>query len=85
MIVCTMGQDADAGHCRRRLSDFPRVVTLSIHAEVLKIQVDCQNLLEFEEGLLQRYDFVDSLQLLKRELMEWVELPSKGKNTPVLL
>ena len=33
----------------RRLIGFPRVVTLSIHADVLEIQADYRNWEEFEE------------------------------------
>ena len=66
----------------RRLSKFPRVVTPSIHAEV---QADYRNWQDFKERLLERYGLDDSLRLSKRELIEWVELPNKGRNTSMLL
>ena len=69
----------------RRLSVFHRVVTPSIHAKVLKVQADCRNWQDFEGQLLKRYGLDDLLRLSKRELMEWVELPRKGRNTSVLL
>ena len=61
------------------------MVTLSIHVEVLEIQADCCNWVEFEERLLEKYGLDDSLRISKRDLMEWVELPGKGRNTMVLL
>ena len=67
------------------LSGFPRVVTPSIHVEVLEVQLGCQNWDEFEGLLLKRYGFNDLLQLSKREFMEWVESPRKGRNTSTLL
>ena len=45
----------------------------------------CHNWREFEDRLLERYGLDDSLQISKRELMEWVELPGKGRNTSMLL
>ena len=38
----------------KRLSGFPRVVILSIHMEVLEVQADCRNWLEFEGRPLER-------------------------------
>ena len=69
----------------RRLSRFPRVVTLSIHAKVLEVQVTCRNWREFEDRLLERYGLDGSFQMSKKELMEWVELPKKETNTSTLL
>ena len=69
----------------RQLSAFPRVVIPSTHTEVLEMQADSRSWQEFEERLLKRYGFDDSLQLSKRELMEWVESPRKGRNTSALL
>ena len=57
----------------------------SIHAEVLEIQMTCRSWEELEERLLQRYGLDDSLRLSKRELMDWVELPDKGRKTSMLL
>ena len=69
----------------RRLTRFPRVVTPSIHAQVLEIQADCRNWEEFKERLFEKYGLDDSLRISKRDLMEWVELPGKGRNTTTLL
>ena len=67
------------------MSRFPRVVTPSIHTEVLEIQANYRNWLEFERRLLERYGFNDSLRLSKREFMEWAESPGEGRNTSMLL
>ena len=69
----------------RLLSGFPRLVTPSIHTKVLEVQVVCRNSAEFEGQLLERYKFDDSFRLSKREFMEWIENPGKGRNTPALL
>ena len=69
----------------RRLTGFPRVVTPSIHTEVLEIQADCRNWEEFEERIFEKYGLDDSLRISKMDLMEWVELPGKGRNTTTLL
>ena len=49
------------------------------------MQATCQNWVEFEGRLLERYGFDDSLWLSKREFMEWVKSPRKGRNTSTLL
>ena len=69
----------------RRLSGFPRVVTPSIHAEVLEVLAGCQTWEEFELRLLEKYGFDDSLRLSRRDFMAWVESPGKGRNTTALL
>ena len=69
----------------KRLVGFPRVITLSIHAEVLKVQAYCRNWMDFTGQVLERYDFDDSLRILKKEFMDWVESPGKGRNTLVLV
>ena len=69
----------------RQLSGFPRVVTPSTHAEVLEVQADCHNWADFEARLLEKYGFDDSLQLSKKDFMDWVESPDKGRNTSTLL
>ena len=56
----------------RRLVGFAKMVTSSIHTEVLELQFDYYNWSEFEERLLQRYSLNDSLRMSKKELMEWV-------------
>ena len=50
----------------RRLSGFPWVVTPSIHTEVFDVQARCQNWLDFEAHILERYNFDESLWLFKR-------------------
>ena len=69
----------------RRLSGFPRVVTPSIHAEVLEVLAGCQTWEEFELRLLERYGLDDSLRLSRLDFMAWVESPGKGRNTTALL
>ena len=54
----------------KRLSGFPRVVSLSIHAEVFKVQTAFRNWEEFEGRLLEKYGYEDSLRLSKREFMD---------------
>mgnify|MGYP006970537588 CR=1 FL=1 len=66
------------------LSGFLRVVMLSIHVEVLEVQMVCISWTEFEERLLELFRFDDSLLFSKRELMEWVESSGKGKNMTAL-
>jgi hypothetical protein len=69
----------------RQLSGFPRVVVPSIHAEVLEAREECGSWEEFEGQLLEKYGHEDALRLSKREFMEWVESPGKGRNASVLL
>jgi hypothetical protein len=69
----------------RRLSGFPWVVTPSIHTEVLEVLAGCQSWEEFKGRLLEKYGFDDSLRLLKRDFMAWVENPGKGRSTTMLL
>ena len=69
----------------RRLARFPRVITPSIHVEVLEVQVNCRNWSDFEEQLLERYDFDESHWLSKKEFIDWAESPNKAQNTSVLL
>ena len=40
---------------------------------------------EFEGRLLEKYGLDDALRLSKRDFMEWVETPDKGRNASVLL
>mgnify|MGYP006970561484 CR=1 FL=1 len=51
----------------RRLTGFARVVTLSIYAEVLKIQPNCHNWEEFEERLLEKYGLDDTRIIMRKE------------------
>jgi hypothetical protein len=69
----------------RRLSGFPRVATPSIHAEVLEVREECGTWEEFEGRLLEKYGYDDALRLSKREFMERVETPGKGRSTSALL
>ena len=69
----------------RRLTGFPWVVMPSIHAEVLDVQADCCNWADFEERILERYSFDDSLRLSKKDFMDWVDSRSKGRNASTLL
>ena len=68
-----------------RLTGFPRVVTPSIHTEVIEVQAGCRNWADFAERILERYNFDDSLQLSKKAFMDWVDNPSKGRNASTLL
>ena len=67
------------------MAGFPQVVTPSIHAEVLEVLAGCQTWEEFEGRLFKKYGLDNSLRLLKRDFMEWVETLGKGRNTSVLL
>ena len=40
---------------------------------------------DFEGRLLERYSFDDSLRLSKKDFMDWVDSPSKGRNASALL
>ena len=69
----------------RQLAGFPRVATPGIHAEVLEVRAESRTWEEFEGRLLEKYGLDDALRLAKRDFMEWVETPEKGRNTSVLL
>jgi hypothetical protein len=69
----------------RRLSGFPRVVTPGVHAEVLELQEESRNWEEFEGLLLERYGHDDARRLSKRDFLEWVETPGKGRSASALL
>jgi hypothetical protein len=69
----------------RRLSGFPRVVTPGIHAEVLELRDESGSWEEFESRLLEKYGHDDALGLSKRDFMEWVETPGKGRSASTLL
>jgi hypothetical protein len=70
---------------RRRLSGFPRVAVLGIHAEVLEVREECGTWEEFEGRLFEKYGHDDALRLSKHEFMEWVETPGKGMSASALL
>ena len=57
----------------------------SIHAEVLEVRSESRTSEEFEGRLLEKYGLDDALRLSKRDFMDWVESPSKGRNASVLL
>ena len=69
----------------RRLAGFPRVAMPSIHTEVLKVRAESWTWEQFEGRLLKKYGLDDALRHLKRDFMEWVETPDKGRNASVLL
>jgi hypothetical protein len=69
----------------RRLSGFPWVVVPNIHAEVLAIREECGTWEQFEGRFLEKYGHDDALRLSKREFMEWVETPGKGRSASALL
>ena len=45
----------------------------------------CRSWEEFEGRLLKKYGLDDAFRLSKREVMDWVEIPRKGRNASVLL
>ena len=69
----------------KRLAGFPRVAMPGIHAEVLEVRAESRTWEEFEGRLLEKYGLDDALRLSKRDFMEWVETPDKGRNASVLL
>jgi hypothetical protein len=68
-----------------RLSGFPRVAVPGIHAEVLEVREECGSWEEFEGWLLEKYGHDHALRLSKRDFMEWVETPGKGRSASALL
>ena len=67
----------------RRLTGFPRVAMPGIHVEMLEVRAESMSWEEFEGQLFEEFD--DALRLSKRDFMEWVETPQKGRNASVLL
>ena len=63
----------------KRLSGFPRLVTPSIHMEVLKVQAGCQTLEDFERRFLEKYGLDNSLRLLKRRFYGVGQGPQEGE------
>ena len=61
----------------RWLTGFARVVTSSIHAEMIEIQAGCHDWANFVEWVLERYNFDDSLRLSEKDFMDWVDNPGK--------
>jgi hypothetical protein len=55
------------------------------NAKVLEVRAESQTWEEFEGRLLERYEIVDALRLSKRDFMEWVETPEKGRSVSALL
>ena len=68
----------------RRLAGFPWVATPGIHAEVLDVRAESRTWEDFEARLLETYGLDDALRLSKRDFMEWVETPEKGRNASVI-
>ena len=56
-----------------------------IHAELLEVRAESRTWEEFEGQILVKYRLDDVLRLSKRDFMEWVETPEKGRNAPILL
>ena len=52
---------------------------------MLEIQAECRTWGEFEARLLEKYGLDDAIRLSKRDFMEWVETPGKGRNASTLL
>ena len=69
----------------KQLTDFARVVTLSIHMEILELQANSCKWEVFERGLFERYGLDNSLRLSKKYPMDWIKLPRKERNTIVIL
>jgi hypothetical protein len=69
----------------RRLAGFPRLAMPSIYAEVLEVRNGSRTWEEFEGALLEKYGHDDALRLSKRDFMEWVEKPRKGRSASALL
>ena len=69
----------------RRLAGIPRMATPGIHVEVLEVRAERWTWDEFEGRLLEKYELHDVLRLSKRDFMELVETPEKGRNASVLL
>ena len=69
----------------KRLNSFARVVTPSLYREILEMIAESSFWEEFETKLLEKYGLDDSLQKSKKDLMDWVELRSKERNTTTLL
>ena len=69
----------------RWLTGFPRVVTSSIHTEVIEIQEGYRDCADFVERVLERYNYDDSLLLSRKDFMDWFNSPSKGHNASALL
>ena len=57
----------------------------SLYGEILEMIVESGFLEEFHTRLLEKYRLNDSLWISKKHLMDWVKLPSKGRNTTMLL
>ena len=49
------------------------------------MRVESRTWEEFEGRLLEKYGLNDALRLSKRDFMEWVESPDKGRNASMLL
>ena len=69
----------------RRLAGFSRVAMSGIHAEVLEVRAESRTWEELKGRLLEKYGLDDALRISKRDFMEWVETPEKGRNASVLL
>jgi hypothetical protein len=52
---------------------------------VLEVRDESGSWEEFESRLLEKYGHDDALRLSKRDFMEWVETPGKGRSASALL
>ena len=52
---------------------------------MLEVRAESRTWEEFEGRVLEKYGLDDALRLSKRNFMEWVESPGKGRNASVLL
>ena len=69
----------------RLLTVFPRVLTPSIYTEMIEIQADFRDWADLLGRILERYNYDESLQLSKKDIMYWVDNPGKGQNSSTLL
>ena len=69
----------------RWLMGFPWVVNPNIHTETVEIQAGCRDWAAFTKEVLERYNYNDSLRLLRNDFMDWVNSPVKGQHASALL
>ena len=69
----------------RWMTGYPRVVTLSIHTEMVEIQAGCRDWADFAEQVLEKYNYDDSLRLSRNVFVDWVNSLDKGQNASTLL
>ena len=47
--------------------------------EMIEIQAGCHDWADFAQRVLERYSYDDSLRLSKKDFMDWVDSPGKGR------